>query len=109
MTGQIEIERALKLRQRDIRTKMLADMAVAIAMEDARKQGVDPHRKPLQFAHDVALLATAILIERIYSEDRELAELRALIVEYQGQLERLINTTPPRLIIPIITNPEGER
>lgn len=109
-TATQQIERAFELRRRELRARQLADMAVALALEEQRKSGDDPHRKPLAYAADVATLATSILIERIYSEDRELVAVRKELALYRERVLDLANLMPApvRLIIPT-PRKEGEQ
>lgn len=104
-TAAKQIERALELRRREARARALADMAVAVAFDESRELQRDKMQKPLELAHDVALLATSILIERIYSEDRELAALRQELELYRERTLELANLAPVRLFIP---TPEKE-
>jgi hypothetical protein len=108
-TATNEIERACELRRRDLLAHRWADYAVAAAMEEMRReQRGDPEARPLRFAHDVATLATTMLIDKLLNEDQAIATLRAERDHYKALAEQTITLMPPRLTIPIITR-EGEQ
>lgn len=109
-TAQQQIERAYELRRRDLLAHRWADYAVAAAMEEMRREARgDPEKRPMRFAHDVATLATTMLIDNLINEDRAIATLRAERDHYKAIAEQALRTMPPSLTIPIITNPrEGD-
>jgi hypothetical protein len=101
--NEAAVRRAFELRRKTARARRLADMAVAIAMDEERIRRRDPHEKPLQFAHDVAIVATTILIDQIYNDDRELAALRSELEAYRERALAFANmSAPPMVIIPPI-------
>jgi hypothetical protein len=99
------IGRALELRRREARARQLADLAVALAMDE---RGGEPTRNPRAYAHDVALLATTILIDQIYREDAELAALRQELELYRERALDLANLAPVRLLIPKPEQEDGQ-
>jgi hypothetical protein len=107
MTGTATeaLERAIDLRRRDRLAHLWADMAVAMAMEQMRKEHRDgaAERRPLRYAHDVATLATTILISELITKDGAIATLRAELEAHKEQLDRLIKLTPPSVTLKTIT------
>jgi hypothetical protein len=102
-TATSQVERACELRRRDRLAHLWADMAVAMAMEEMRKDNVDPDRRPLRFAADVATLATTILIDKLINDDQAIATLRAQMEEYKRQLDQVLRIVPPSIQIKTIT------
>jgi hypothetical protein len=68
--SDVDADRALKLRQRDARARALAMSCVAYAMNE--EPGHDIPSDARHYAHDVATLATALLVSQIYLDDAEL-------------------------------------
>lgn len=99
-----DITAAIKLRERDFRARMLADSAVAAAMQELADVEAGEYGCR-QYAHRVAQLATAILVSGIYLGDEELRALREERDAYKAQALEFANLAPPRLIIEKITNP----
>lgn len=99
-----DITAAIKLRERDLRARMLADSAVAVAMQELRNDAPDEYGCR-EYAHRVAQLATAILVSGIYLGDEELRALREERDAYKKQVLDFANISPPRMVIEKITNP----
>jgi hypothetical protein len=107
-TAQQQVERAFELRRRDMLAHRWADMAVAVAVEQMtregrEREGDEAERRPRRYAHDLATLATTILIDRLIHEDQAIATLRAERDHYKTIAEQTLNILPPRITIPIIT------
>lgn len=108
-TATKQLERALELRRRDRLAHLWADMAVAAAMEQMRRDHDDEEaeRRPLRYAHEAATLATTILISELITKDGAIAQLRAELEAHKQQLQKLLQFTPPSVEIRTISNPEG--
>lgn len=95
-----EITAALKLRERDLRARMLADSCVAVAMQELRNEAPEePYNDARKFAHRVASLATAILVSGIYIGDEEIRALREERDRYKDLAERALLTTPIKAVV----------
>ena len=109
MNGRIkasDITAAIKLRERDLRARMLADSAVAVAMQELASEAPDePYNKAREYAHRVAQLAATILVSGIYLGDEEIRALREERDEYKKRALDLAMLTPPRLVLDALTNP----
>lgn len=99
-----DIERAIKLRERDARARMMADSCVAMAMQELSDEAPEePHSKARAYAHRVAQLATALLVSGIYIEDAELRALKEENERLKQFASDMAKTRPPRLVIDAIT------
>jgi hypothetical protein len=63
-----ELRKAMELHEKDARARSLAMSCVAYAMQEYGP--INPDRAS-QAAHDIAGLATGLLVSRIYLEDAE--------------------------------------
>jgi hypothetical protein len=111
-TATEQVRRAWHLRERDLLAHRWADMAVAAAFEQMRhegreREGDEADRRPRRYAHDVATLATTILIEQLITRDQAIAMLRAERDHYKAIAEQGLKFLPG-LAIQTITKPEGE-
>lgn len=77
---------------------MLADSAVAIAMQEYGDRDVD-ERDFRRYAHDIARLATTILVSGIYINDAELVALKEERDRYKKLAEEGLMMMPPRIVL----------
>jgi hypothetical protein len=102
-----DIERGRKLYRSELRAKRIVDMCVANAMNESGEPDEYNFRR---YAHDVATDATLTLLEYIYTNDGELALVRAEAAEWKRMAEQALAATPRP--IPIICDsgrlPKGE-
>jgi hypothetical protein len=87
------MRRAMDQFQRDRRFQMIAQSCAAFALE--AHGPVDPERAD-QEAHDIALAATVMLLQRVYTEDAELLTLRLERDHYKELVEEVLVLIPPR-------------
>lgn len=100
-----EFEIARKLREKDMRARMLADSCVAMAMQELKDEVPEDVRDCRQYAHRVAQLAATLLVSGIYTNDQELKETRAELEAYREQALQYLLTKPPRMVVPDISAP----
>lgn len=90
------IERSRRSYERDMRFNQMAQSCVAQAL-DVRGR-VDPERADGD-AYEIALLAVATLLQRIYEEDAELNALRAERDHYKKLALKTAHLIPARPLV----------
>jgi hypothetical protein len=92
-TEQMEADwkRARESYDKDSRFRMLAMSCVSRVMSDHGP--VDPERADRE-AHDIALAATALLLQRIYEDDAELRATREERDRYKQLAEKAFLVSP---------------
>lgn len=101
-----EMTAAMKLHERDLRARMLADSCVAVAMQELRnEESEEPYGPAREYAYRVANLATAMLVSRIYNGDEEIRALREERDRLKAMVEDYVRITPFTLNSKILTQP----
>ena len=95
-----DFEAAMKLRERDMRARRIADSCVAMALEELRNERPDDVRDCRQYAARVAQLATALVVSGIYINDAEIAELKRERDHYREMALETSRLTPASLLMP---------
>lgn len=88
-----EMNDAMKLRERDVRARRLADACVAMAMRELSDEAPEDYGSR-KFAHKVASLAASFLVIGIYSGDEELRALKAERDQLRTLYEEAVRTMP---------------
>ena len=89
---------AMKLRERDMRARRMADSCVAMALEELRDEVPHDPRDCRQYAARVAQFATALLVSGIYLGDEEIRALREerdRLKDLYAEAVRLMPIGPP--------------
>lgn len=95
-----EMTAAIKLREKDMRARRMADSCVAMALEELRNEVPDDPRDCRQYAARVAQLATALLVSGIYINDGEIAELKRERDHYRDMALQTSRLTPLSFTMP---------
>jgi hypothetical protein len=93
-----DITEALKLRERDLRARMLVDSAVSVAMHELRDEEPNDPRDCREFAYRVATLAASTLISGIYIGDEEIRALREERDRLKEMALHYAQSVPPRFV-----------
>jgi hypothetical protein len=91
-----ELRKSMEVFEKDARTRALAMSCVAYAMQE---YGPINPEKAAQAAHDIAGLATGLLVSRIYLEDTELRELKEENERLKELAFNTLRTKAPKLTI----------
>jgi hypothetical protein len=86
--------KAMDLHRKDARARSLAMSCVAYAMQE---YGPINPEKANSAAHDIAALATNLLVSRLYLEDVELRELKEENERLRELALNTLRTTAPKL------------
>lgn len=89
-------QKAIEAYQNEARFRAIATACVAHAMNERGR--VDPERAD-EDAYDIAILATATLLQRIYEDDAELRALRAHNEHLKKLVEKLNLTAFPSMLV----------
>jgi hypothetical protein len=90
------LQKAAKEYRTDPRFRMMVDSCISLARQD---HGLIDPEKAERDAHEVATLATALLLARIYHEDAEIRALRAERDQYRKIAEEALLCSPAPSIL----------
>jgi hypothetical protein len=99
MSDQIDftaLEAGVKLYRHEHDANQIVDMCVAHALNES---GEPDEYNVRRWAHDVAVLATTTLLQRLYTNDWEIRRLREERDHYKRVAEESLLYTPLRTII----------